>query len=96
MIAPAIPIVVKVTRNEIINGVKQKCHLCPIALALRRALPEANGVTSYLNSASWYDRKGMRWNADLPHAATTFVVRFDNGEPVQPFEFKIQPVPQVD
>lgn len=80
---------VKVTAEDIENGVRGHAHMCPIAESLRR--------TGYIDPAVSSDfmyltRNGVRYSGDLPAKARKFVGDFDNklDQFVKPFEFTIR------
>lgn len=73
-----------VTQEDIDNGDRTQSARCPIALAISRAY----GIK---NIAVGMDRvTGMSKTRWLPIEAQNFVLAFDNGEPVEPFEFRLQ------
>jgi hypothetical protein len=82
---------VSVTAEDIASGKPGEICLCPIYLALQRAMPD--GV-----EALWVDcyrarLSGSPWlttaSAPLPQSARDFIGRFDNAIPVEPFEFDL-------
>lgn len=83
---------VKVLQHHIDQGIRKDTERCAIALALQEQFPEMEVVVGLtcasVDMASWIFQ-----GAD----ATNFVMRFDEGEPVEPFEFEMEragkPVP---
>jgi hypothetical protein len=80
-----------VTEDHIKSGVRKDATSCPIALALQNRHDctsvevEPCGIT--------FDRAGWRWKARaVPANAETFMLRFDEGAPVEPFEFDLEVV----
>lgn len=75
--------VITVLQSDIDNGKRRDWFQCPIALAAGRDLnKEYVGVSNYLTI-------GMR-DYPLPEEAIQFALRFDGGQPVEPFKFKIE------
>lgn len=76
---------VQVTADDIREGKREDSLHCPIALALQRLLGQPWRVgTNVAQGPNWGE------SADLPPAAREFVLRFDLGLPVEPFEFETQ------
>lgn len=76
---------IRVTQANIDNGIRAKCGLCPIALALRDAGFEEPTVGSYEFQAT----QGCSYlNYGLPESARDFINHFDAGHTVSPFEFE--------
>ena len=80
---------ITVTQKNIDEGVRENGQGCPIALALHDLGYPYVEVTP----------DGIRWDADceemtansvLPDAASWFISRFDNNDPVEPFEFDVE------
>lgn len=82
---------------DIMNGERNKCARCPVALALARALDITPGDTQVVSvgpySASWVGNKTGR--AMLPMAAQDFIEAFDLANTVKPFEFTLYPQPSA-
>ena len=87
---------VSITNEDIDNGRPDHTCLCPIAIAIERALRkrglDIRGVqveASHVEIA--YYAGGIRWRRiTLPQEARTFIERFDYGTEVEPFEFELQ------
>lgn len=85
---------VEVTQEDIDNGKPEEIHLCPIALACKRAGLEGVGVDA---DEIWHDWKGDYGTYKMFHKTTDrarrFVLDFDNGgaDLVTPFEFEVNP-----
>lgn len=90
---------VKVTEEDIKKGIRST-SACPVALAVKRCFNLTEpwykrifGVGDYLVSVGtgcvYVDnlRKGFSKVYGLPERATNFVIDFDSGHPVKPFEF---------
>lgn len=77
---------IKVTKDDIRNGMVGSALYCPVALAIRRAMPEATDVGVGFTIAGFVIGD-EEINADLPDEAVQFIRSFDEGDPVEPFEF---------
>ena len=75
---------IRVTQDDIRNGVQCDAMLCPVALSLRRSLP---GRTVTAGEFTIYIDDGMY---AAPVAVEEFIENFDDGAPVQPFEFELE------
>lgn len=89
--------VIKVTEDDIKQGVKGACFKCPVAIAMRRqGLKLAGAGFAYL---VWqpklygnmkYDSRGyINMRLDTPLEVRRFISSFDKEEIVSPFEFEI-------
>lgn len=76
---------VEVTAEDIVNGERGYCTLCPVALALQRTHPVKDGwlVGHYAATLVAMKRVGRR--SEYDHDAVNFITRFDDGESVEPF-----------
>ena len=75
---------IQVTQEHIKQGVRRDCHYCPVALALRETLTEANytGVFS----------TGINVDGVMHptiESVKDFMDAFDGGLPVEPFSFEL-------
>lgn len=77
-----------VTEQHIAHGVREDCARCPIALALRDAVPGGVGAV-VVDGALQITHDGVWWSAN--HTATTvaFIRAFDDGDLVEPFEMDL-------
>lgn len=66
---------IEVTAEDIANGVKQAACSCPIALAIRRARPDASYVE--VDGDVFVELGGVHHYARLPGPAMDFVANFD-------------------
>lgn len=74
--------IIKVTKENIENGLQRDCRNCPIALAIFDSTKRIGYVG--INCVTiGYD------TIRLPFAAQTFRDRFDNGFRVEPFQFEL-------
>jgi hypothetical protein len=82
---------VSVTAGHIAKGVRDSCWLCPVALAVKEAFPDAElvAVDSAHITMGGGPLRGGRTEIDLPDAATRFIEAFDLGDPVGPFTFEL-------
>lgn len=84
---------VSVTPEDIACGAKGSYTSCPIALAVRRAVPELTyaSVSDTMVSARTKIPKGSdaRYHGTLPKEAGDFVNAFDWGKEVVPFDFSL-------
>lgn len=89
-------ITVNVTERDIQYGVPRDVFSCPIARSLRRH-KEFKDLTFEVSKRLvtlagyhpyWSDPRGMI--ARQPEVARKFIERFDLGEPVEPFTFKLE------
>ncbi len=75
---------VNVTERDIQKGMRYDNTACPVALAIRRTLPDAMILT---------DAEGVNVNGKdylLPPAAVRFALDFDLGNPVKPVVFNLE------
>jgi hypothetical protein len=71
--------------------------LCPLARAIRRAFKAEQESEKYIgvfpdsDAGKWLARVGVdpRKYYRLPKRASLFGIRFDSGEPVEPFSFSL-------
>lgn len=76
---------VTVTQDDIDHGEESDCRNCPVARASSRAFGapmKSGGATLAIADAPHY-----RPIYGLPTSVTTWISRFDRGEPVEPFAF---------
>lgn len=75
---------IRVTQEDIDNGIRYKAESCPINHAARRAF---NVDCSTQRTFIYVGYATHR--AFLPETARDFIYHFDFGHPVAPFEFEI-------
>jgi len=77
-----------ITLEDIQQGTPSECSKCPIALALKRAVP---GITALAVDTSFIyfqeDRKFFVWT---PLEAGDFINNFDRGNFVEPFHLTLE------
>jgi hypothetical protein len=82
---------IKVTLKDIEEGYRGSCYDCPIAHAFKREVKTTSHTGLTVGAARILHREACTWNAyTLPKKAQTFIKRFDNGKPVEPFTFEIE------
>ena len=82
---------IKVTQKNIDKGYRGSCDTCPLALALKEAIPTARLVSVGTESIGFTREGQSRWKIiKLPPQARFFVDDFDAGKPVKPFEFDLR------
>lgn len=75
---------VKVTQDDIDKGKRKRACFCPVALALNRDAPRGGWSVSDIMLV---DGDGNLYAA--PINVSSFVMDFDRGLSVQPFEFEL-------
>lgn len=78
-----------VTQEDINSGIRNDCTRCPIAHALRRAhplleIPEPGDFSFYSADGKFYEAR------DWPSDVAKFILGFDEGKIVEPFESYIE------
>lgn len=79
---------IDVTQEDIDKGTPEKSNSCPIALALKRQLPEAEEISVDIVSDFMIDEQ--RYIGDLPKSGEMFIQDFDNHKQVNPFSFEME------
>ena len=83
-------VVIDVTEEDNREGKPGDCGSCPIALASKRAFPDADAVRV---DTEWVDiiKDGRTiFTADLPDEAVNFIEEFDSNIPVSPIRFTLK------
>lgn len=84
-------ITVQVAEEDIANGERANCELCPIKLALHR-LMDANSISVWNRCVDIFFTK-PKWaclRIELPDAVRNFIKSFDAMYPVAPFSFDLK------
>ena len=85
---------IAVTEDDIWWGERESHKRCPIANAMRRnglcGCEVYNGEAHWIDLEKSTDDMHVTNSADLPYDARIFVVNFDRGHPVDPFEFELE------
>lgn len=87
-------IIIQVTRDDIVNGRKNDCGACPVALALLRLLTALNMSDAVVNvfpsSATVYGEDYTPiFHMSFPSKVYNFIYAFDKGNQVEPFEIEM-------
>lgn len=69
---------IKVTEEDIKNGVRHLCQKCPVSLAIKRAIKKDDVVVA-----------GSRTRKQLPDKVIKLIALYDQGYSISPFEFEI-------
>jgi len=77
---------ITVTAEDIASGRRGEPSLCPIATAIRRAIPGSDPWVNY-TFVDFYEP--ARPSARLPFAAQEFISGFDRGFGGHPFDFDL-------
>lgn len=81
---------IAVRKRHISAGVGATPTACPIALALNEQLG-AGAASVGARKFRFFCKDGSITNEfDLPESVQSFISKFDNGEDVRPFEFRVQ------
>lgn len=87
-------ITINVTANDIKKGIRRNSRLCPIALAVKRAMGREVGVGTdlyYFSAKNLYEHDVYhRWSDTERARVEPFVSAFDAGQPVEPFRFTMR------
>lgn len=76
--------IVKVTKADIENGVREESRYCPVALALRRtfktrSISAGPGILDIREQCVW-----------TPERVSCFIRDFDKSKPVKSFQFTLE------
>lgn len=82
---------IRVTQEDIDNGERNDAESHPVALAMSR---ELDSVVDVAGRFAFVYRDGID-DITLPVDVQEFIVAFNAGDPVQPFEFQIPWRPRV-
>lgn len=78
---------ISVTEEDIRTGVRRSCTTCPIANATRRVCGDKIvWANTYTITIGLTEGKVFK----TPGKAKEFILDFDNGNPVEPFEFELE------
>jgi len=80
---------IRVETKHIKHGRRCSLERCPIALAAQEQVDE----TTYVGGNCIAFNHG-KFVADLPQAAMNFIRLFDTKQPVEPFVFEIEDIPE--
>lgn len=82
---------ITVLEEDILQGKPKECSHCPIA----RAIERQTGQEAHVGLTNFVLGSLDRVRYDMPREASTFIVRFDAHEPVEPFSFLARRRPDV-
>lgn len=77
-----------VSAEDIKVGKAKSSQYCPLALVIRRALPDAGIIRVF---SDYLYISGTR--VSLPRKARNFIILFDSGQNVEPFDFELELTP---
>ncbi len=83
--------IIRVTQDDIDNGVRGTSAYCPIARAIKREVTaDAHWIIAGYTGLWFglYERGGYR--ATTPPIASAFMSKFDKHEAVEPIEFEVE------
>ena len=80
-------IIINVTADDIVNGIRGKCVSCPVALAISKVFPKYFVVVR--NTEVHLNHSALVQTIQLPNSAVNFIDDFDNNKPVEPFSFEL-------
>lgn len=81
--------IIKVLRKHIKAGKKIDCRKCPVALAIKQAIPRSNPTVCF----SFCDvtvKNKRRKMVCMPEKTRRFIENFDDGRNVIPFKFQLE------
>jgi len=78
----------KVTKTLISNGIIGKCQYCPVSLSIKEKLNTDTVMITH-NSIGIKYPEGKYTFLEIPANVKRFVMDFDAGKPVSPFEFQL-------
>lgn len=82
---------VSVTQDHIDRGIGSDCGKCPVALALEGCGMERVKIMDEADEVSFfYPKLNKTVRLLVPGKVYDFVVEFDCGQPVFPFEFELE------
>ena len=81
--------IIRVTKKDIAHG-KVRFDLCPVAVALSRTLDARVQVYGFCITIERFNPRSVHIVGQVPLAVRRFVRRFDRGDPVEPFSFRLR------
>ena len=78
---------IEVTQDDIDNGLRIDCELCPVAKAIVRATGKQARVSAV--GVFFFPETPSAKQIFLPSKVQLFIKSFDRKEPVQPFSFDL-------
>jgi|SRR5882672_4013885 len=84
---------VVVTHDLISDAQRQNSGHCMVAEAVKALMPDMRNISVDLQSIRWSDRKkGLRYVALTPRIAQVALIKWDQGEIPDPFNFQLRGV----
>ena len=82
---------VRIRKEHVDQAIRKNAHHCMIAEAIREEVPNATAVIVDLQSIRWSDAaSGVRYFYFTPPQAQQALLRFDEGEAVEPFNIDLR------
>lgn len=81
--------IIEVNQDDIDNGKKCNSNYCPIACAVRRAIPNSE----YISMSAWglrINNKYVMLDDETDEKLANFVLHFDAGNKVEPIKFELE------
>lgn len=85
---------IKITQAEIDKAKPQKSGACLVARAIAAKFPDASRIDVDQQTIR-FTRNGERWVYLTPWAVQRYIVEFDAGDPIDPFEFSLTQSVQI-
>jgi hypothetical protein len=79
---------IKVTQTDIDKAVKSNSAKCVVAQAIARQIPDATRIEVDTQTVR-FTSDGRRWAWLTPYAVQGYVIAFDAGDEIEPFEFSL-------
>jgi len=80
---------VDVTSKDIGGGKRSDAMHCAVQRAIERTLPDATRVEVDTQTVRFTDAAGQRWAYLTPYEVAGYIIRFDAGEEIEPFSFRL-------
>jgi hypothetical protein len=81
---------VKVTEEDIDRAIRSDSYNCVVAQAVARAIPNAHHIEVDTQLIRFTHGTGERYGYLTPYSVQGYVVAFDAGDPIRPFEFQLR------
>jgi hypothetical protein len=82
-------IMIKVTEADIERAHRNDSYTCVVAQAIARAVPDATRI-EVDSQAIRFTTEGQRRLYLTPYAVQGYVIAFDAGDPIEPFQFQLR------
>lgn len=80
---------ISVTEQDIERAHRTDSYRCVVAQAIARSIPDAHNIDVDTQTVR-FTRQGERLWYLTPYAVQGYVIAFDAGDPIEPFDFTIQ------